>query len=88
MCLITELAQAGKQDFSASLPSSVLLITSCLKPSASPQQIRNPAILTRTLLRLQPGHTLRSVPLLGLEQQFSAFSESLRTSLKESLKGD
>lgn len=92
MCLITEPVQVGKRYFSASLPSSVLLTTSCPKPSVSPQQIRSPGFLIRTLLKPQPGQTLCNLPFLGLEQWFSACrlqaSGSLWTSLKESLKGD
>lgn len=88
MCLITELVQVGKRDFSASLPSSVLLTTSCPKLSVTPQQTRSPALLIRTLPKLQPGH----LPLLGSEQWFSACHlqvfGSLWTSLQESLKDD
>lgn len=93
MCLITELVQVGKQDFSASLPSSVLLTTSCPKLSVTPQQIRSPALVIRTLLQLQPGQTLCHLPLLGSEVvvfslSFTGFWEPGRTSLQESLKGD
>lgn len=93
MCLITELVQVGKQDFSASLPSSVLLTTSCPKLSVTPQQIRSPALVIRTLLQLQPGQTLCHLPLLGSEVvvfslPFTGFWEPGRTSLQESLKGD
>lgn len=92
MCLITELMQVGKRDFSASLPSSVLLTTSCPKLSVTPQQTRTPALFIRTLLQLQPAQTLCHLPLLGLGQWFSAchleVSGSLRTSLQGSLKGD
>lgn len=92
MCLITELVQVGKRDFSASLPSSILLTTSCPKLSVTPQQTRSPALLIRTLLKLQPGRTLCHLPLLGSEQWFSAchlqVSGSPWTSLQESLKDD
>lgn len=50
MCLITELRLVGNQDFSASLPSSVLLTTRCPKLSVTPQQTRSPALSIRTLL--------------------------------------
>lgn len=90
MCLITEVVQVGKQDFSASLPSSALLTTSCPKLSVTPQQPRSRALLIRTLLQLQPGQTLCHLSLLGWGQWFWAchflLSGSLRTSLQESLK--
>lgn len=92
MCLITELVQVGKRDFSASLPSSILLTTSCPRLSVTPQQTTSPALLIRTLLKLQPGRTLCHLPLLGSEQWFSAchlqVSGSPWTSMQESLKDD
>lgn len=72
MCLITELKQVGKRDFSASLPSSVLLTTSCPKLSVTPQQTRSAALFIRTLLQVQPAQTLFHLPLLGSGQGFAA----------------
>lgn len=68
MCLITEPVQVGKQDFSASLPSSVLLTSSCSKLSLSPWQIRSPGFLIKALLEVQPGHTFGNLLFLSLEQ--------------------